>query len=341
MAFIPSSALQISSFLSRTTTPELSFVAVVKNVSHHSVNPRKRSALLQKDRVATCAVDGPVPSPSTIPASSEVDENSPKLTPGFANSLKFEDRQLSYDYIPGSTPTILFLPGYYFSRWRQQKSNALELFAKRRGQAIVVEEYLGTGHSGDFAKDGTLSQWVKDTCTLLDCIDGPVVLVGAGVGGWIMLHVAIQRSDRVIGLVGVNPSVDFTHDLIEPALTLEQRKTIDAEGSVEIQWGYCNYPISKALLEDANQWLVLNRGPRSLPITCPVRLLQGLNDEEIPSDRILQLVDTLETDNCVVSLIKSGDHLLEDESNMKRMMNEICDISDNYYEFDLTSPASG
>lgn len=156
-----------------------------------------------------------------------------------------------------------------------------------------------------------------------------------------MLHVAMRRPKRVIGLVGMNPSVDFTHDLVGPALTSEQKETIDRDGVVDICWGYTNYPISKSLMEDAEKWLVLRGGEGSLPIKCPVRFFQGLADEEIPPNRILKLVETVESDDCIVSFIKSGDHFLEDESDMRRLTEAICEIGDNFYEYDLTSPGSG
>lgn len=271
-----------------------------------------------------------------------VEMNPTLLNSGFAQNVEINGRSLSYDYITGNTPTIVFLPGYFFSRWRQAKANAMEIFAKRKGQAILVEEYLGVGKSsGDFAKDGTLSQWISDTCELIDRISGKVVLAGAGVGGWIMLHVALRRPGKVAGLVGINPSVDFTHDLIMPSMTDEHLETLDSEGMVNIPWGYCNYPISKSLLSDAEQWLVLHGGDSSLNITCPVRLLQGLSDEEIPADRILKLVNVIKSDDCVVSFIKYGNHFLEDESDMQRMWDAICELTDNYYEYDLRTPGSG
>lgn len=268
-----------------------------------------------------------------------------ELNPGVAQKVIIEGRQLSYDYVEGSGPTIVFLPGYFFSRWDQAKANSMENFAKRNGQSILVEEYLGTGNSsGDFAKDGTLSQWISDTTALIDRLPSKdkVILVGAGVGGWIMLHVAMHRPGRVIGLVGINPSVDFTHDLIAPSMTSEQRDELEKEGVVSIQWGHVIYPISKALLQDAEKWLVLQDDEsNSLDITCPVRFIQGLSDEEIPQSRILRLVNSLKTNDCVMTFIKNGNHLLEEEQDMRRQWDAVCEISSSFYEYDLTSPGSG
>ncbi|KAI0558416.1 Alpha/beta hydrolase [Gracilaria domingensis] len=237
----------------------------------------------------------------------------------------------------------MFLPGFFFSRWRQAKANALEIFAKRKGQAIFAEEYLGTGKSeGDFVTDGTLSRWINDSLRLLDeVIPGKVLLVGAGVGGWIMLHLAMLRPDKVIGLVGMNPSVDFTEDLIKPNLSEEQQRSIENEGFVNMNWGFRNYPISKALLEDAQKWLVLRGGADSLDITCPVRILQGLSDEELPPKRMLDLVDKIKSEDCVLSYIKYGDHNLEEEEDFVRMWDAVCELSEMHYEYDLTTTSSG
>lgn len=259
-------------------------------------------------------------------------------------SLDVDGARLTYDYFAGKSPTIVFLPGFFYSRWRQAKSNALEIFAKRKGQAIIVEEYLGVGRSGgDFIKDGTLSRWISDSIRVIDELvgDRPVVLVGAGIGGWIMLHVAMQRPKNVVGLVGLNVSADFTEDLLLPNMSKEQRKEIETAGFIDLPWGFRSYPIGKAMLEDARKWLVLRGGPASLDINCPVRLLQGLSDEEIPSERALKLVDVIRSDDVVLSFVKFGDHGLESDDDFGRMWDAVCDVSDKYYDYDLTSPSSG
>lgn len=258
-------------------------------------------------------------------------------------SIELNGRTIAFDYFPGTSPAILFLPGFFFSRWRQAKVSALEIFAKRKGQAILVEEYLGIGGSGgDFVKDGTLTHWIDDTVRLIDeVVQDKVVLVGAGVGGWIMLHVAQKRPEKVVGCVGINPSLDFTEDLIKPALTEEQKKLLEKEGIVEMQWGYSNYKISEALLEDAEKWLVLRGEPGSVNVSCPIRLLQGLSDEELPPTRTLDLAEKVTSEDCVVSFIKWGDHSLESERDFQRMWEAVCELTDSYFEYDLTSPSSG
>ncbi len=151
----------------------------------------------------------------------------------------------------------------------------------------------------------------------------------------------MQRPRNVVGLVGINASVDFTEDLLVPSMSDAQRQKLETEGMIEMQWGFRTYPIGKALLADAKKWLVLRDGPNSLDIQCPVRLLQGLSDEEIPPPRALKLVEALKSDDVILSLIKYGDHVLESDDDFKRMWDAICDVSEKYFEYDLTSPGSG
>lgn len=131
-------------------------------------------------------------------------------------------------------------------------------------------------------EEGTLSLWILQAVGLLGEIAGEkqVVLCGEGIGGWIMLHAA-QMMPNVVGLVGVNASVDFTEDLIVPRLSEAQKKEIAEKGFLDLLWGQTSYPIGRALLEDARRWLVLRAGVGSLAVERSVRLLQGIEDEKV------------------------------------------------------------
>lgn len=216
--------------------------------------------------------------------SQDIDPAEP-LRDGNNQVITIGGHQVSFDYFSGdpNRPVILFLQGFYYSRHRRAKANALEIIAKRANYSFLVFDYCGTGRSeGDFVRDGTISLWVSHAVALIDYVvhGRPIVICGAGIGGWIMLHVARMRRN-VVGLVGVNASVDFTEDLIVPGLNESQRKEIDQKGFVDMPWGRTSYPIGRALLDDAKKWLCLRGGEASLPITCPVHLLQGLSDEEV------------------------------------------------------------
>lgn len=291
-------------------------------------------------RVPRATADLPTPADGAVLEQPPSDRSS-----GPNCRIKLDGKLLAYDYYPGEGPTVLFIPGYYNSRYKQSKANALEIFAKRKGQGVLVEDYLGIGRSeGDFVKEGTLSRWIRDTIGMIDEVlddDEKVVLVGSGIGGWIMLHVAMRLPHRVVGVVGVNVSVDFTEDLVVPKMTEEQLAEMDKSGMVNMEWGYTSYPIGKALVDDAKKWLILPGEKGGFPVTCPVRLLQGMKDEEVPPERVVKLAERLQSEEVVVQFVKYADHAMDEEEDLKRLWDSVCELTDSYYEYDLTSPSSG
>jgi pimeloyl-ACP methyl ester carboxylesterase len=269
-----------------------------------------------------------------------------ELVDGHDQGMDVDSSRISFDYFEGrdvDKPLVLFLQAFYYSRDRRAKATALEIASRRAGLGFLVFDYYGTGASeGDFVKKGTLSLWIAQAVGIVKAVAGdrPVVVCGAGIGGWIMLHVA-QAMRNVIGLVGVNASVDFTEDLIVPGLGEDQRKEIEETGFVDLPWGETSYPIGGALLKDARKWLCLRGGEGSVAVERPVRLLQGLEDEEVPASRVLKLVDALASDDVVVSFIKGGDHVLDQPEDFVKMWNAVLEITSSFYEYDLTSPGSG
>lgn len=254
---------------------------------------------------------------------------------------------IHFDFFDGDkkNPAVFFLPGFFFARDRRAKASALGMSAKRAGYAFLTADYFGTGRSdGKFEESGTLSRWIQDSVGMMDVVigDRPVILVGSGIGGWIMLHVAQMRKN-VVGLVGTSVSVDFTEDLVRPGLSEEQLSEIESNGFVDLPWGETSYPISGRLMEDAKQYLCLRGGLNSLPIDRPVRLIHGLDDEEVPdgAQRVLKLVDVLASTDVVASFVKGGDHVLEEEPDFRRLWRAVENVADCWYEYDLTSPSSG
>eukprot|EP00184_Porphyridium_aerugineum_P007085 CAMPEP_0184699910 /NCGR_PEP_ID=MMETSP0313-20130426/6399_1 /TAXON_ID=2792 /ORGANISM="Porphyridium aerugineum, Strain SAG 1380-2" /LENGTH=319 /DNA_ID=CAMNT_0027159103 /DNA_START=97 /DNA_END=1056 /DNA_ORIENTATION=- len=267
-------------------------------------------------------------------------------------SLDERDREITvdgakivYDYFQGDRthPVVVYLPGFFYARSRLAKINALQMFCKRKRQGLLTLDYFGTGRSeGDF-NTGTVSRWLTDTLAALDKeLKGrKVVLVGSGIGGWIMLHVAMRRPEMVVGLVGLSADPDFTEELLVPVLTEEMKQTLEMEGVVQLKWGFRKYPISKALIDDGKKMRVLTGGKDSLSILCPVRLIQGMNDEEIPKEYALRLVECIRSEDVIVTFVKYGDHTLETDEDFVRMWEAVSEVSDKYFEFDLTSPSSG
>jgi len=179
----------------------------------------------------------------------------------------------------------------------------------------------GTGQSEGDYKEATITRWAEDTAKVVDWLaeehdQDQVVLVGAGVGGWVMLHTAQMRPDSVMGLVGVAADPDFTETLIRPAL--EERNPevlaeIESKGIADFDWAGKPYTMTKNLLDDGKRMMVLNKGTKGIPITCPVRLIQGLGDEEIPPESALKIADCLEGEDVVITYVKYGRHALEED----------------------------
>eukprot|EP00871_Galdieria_phlegrea_P005673 jgi/Galph1/6106/GphlegSOOS_G4665.1 len=254
---------------------------------------------------------------------------------------KGEDK-IAYDYFPGEIPTVLFLPGLSMNR-HSAKGNALEVACKMQGRAYLSADYHGIGRSSGDIRDGTVSRWTEDTIDIIDNLipQGPVVLVGAGVGGWIALHVTLKRPNRISGIVGIAPDPDFTEDVLWPKLSDEVKNIIMKEGLYELPWGYRTYPISRNLIEDGRKMCLLRGSSASIPIDCPVRIIHGLNDEEIPPQRALRLADRLRSQDIVISFVKSGGHSLETEEDFQRMISSVVELCKKTYVYDLTSPQSG
>ncbi|MEK0082558.1 alpha/beta hydrolase [Benzoatithermus flavus] len=225
---------------------------------------------------------------------------------------------LSWRYTPGALPTVMFLTGFR-SDMTGSKALHLERHCATRGQGYIRFDYRGHGASGGRFEEGCIGDWTADTLAVLDTVapPGPVVLVGSSMGGWIMLLVALARPDRVKGLVGIAPAPDFTEDLIRPNLGPEQKEALARDGMFLAPSAYGEpIPITRRLLEDGARHLVL-RAP--LPIRCPVHLLHGQQDPDVPWQTSLRLAGALASTAVTVELIKDGDHRLSREEDLRRI----------------------
>lgn len=224
---------------------------------------------------------------------------------------------LAFAATAGRSPTVLFLTGFR-SDMTGAKALHLERHCATVGQAFVRFDYRGHGASGGRFEDGCIGDWRDDALAVLDeIIEGPVVLVGSSMGGWIMLLVALARPERVQGLVGIAAAPDFTHDLIRPKLTAGDIRQLDRDGVLLAQSAYGEpTPITRRLLDDGDRHLVL---PVPLPIRCPVHLLHGQLDPDVPWSTSLRLAACLESPAVTVELIKDGDHRLSREEDLRRV----------------------
>jgi pimeloyl-ACP methyl ester carboxylesterase len=225
---------------------------------------------------------------------------------------------IAYWRVPGATPGIVFLGGFR-SDMTGTKALFLEDYCRRRGGAFVRFDYFGHGaSSGDFAL-GTIGRWRDDAIAVIDSLtEGPQILVGSSMGGWIMLLAALARPDRVAALVGIAAAPDFTADLLPARLNVQQRSELEQNGSVVLPSPFdpAGYLYTKALIEDGNRHLLL-RAP--IPLTMPVRLLHGLADASIPWQTSMRIAERLTGTDVTVTLVKDGDHRLSTETDLARL----------------------
>lgn len=235
---------------------------------------------------------------------------------------------IAYHATPGKSGGrigLVFLAGF-MSDMTGAKAMALESHCRSRGRAYVRFDYSGHGESSGAFTDGTLTSWLADTLAVIDELTaGPIVLVGSSMGGWIAPLAALQRRDRVRGLVGLAAAPDFTEDLLWDTLGEEARKTLEVEGvfHMESDYGDAPYPITMAMIEDGRNHLLL-RGPVAL--SCPVRLIHGMRDPDVPAEMSIRLAERLTSEDVIVTLVKSGDHRLSGEADIERLLTTVEDL---------------
>lgn len=234
---------------------------------------------------------------------------------------------IAYHRLAGKSPGVMFCGGF-MSDMTGAKALATEALCRRRGQAFVRFDYQGHGASSGNFEDGTIGTWAGDALGVFDRLtEGPQIVVGSSMGGWIALLVALQRIDRVAGLIGIAAAPDFTEDLIWAAASPDKREALQRDGIVREPSAYSETPygITMALIRDGRKHLLL-RGPIDLP--CPVRLLHGMLDPDVPWQRSLRLAERLTTPNVRVSLIKDGDHRLSRDADLALLTATVEELLD-------------
>jgi pimeloyl-ACP methyl ester carboxylesterase len=242
----------------------------------------------------------------------------------------------------GAAPGIVFLSGFR-SDMTGIKASALDDFCRARGYGFLRFDYSGHGaSSGDF-RDGTISRWFADACAAFDRLtEGPQILVGSSMGGWIMLLLALARPARIEGLIGLAPAPDFTEQLIWGNLTENDRARLLKDGKLEQPSDYSPEPtvITRALIEDGRKHLLLADGPgRPIAIKAPVRLLHGLKDRDVPHQVSLRLQERLSSQDVVVQLIKDGDHRLSRPQDLQRLCDAVDELVQRAAANSAASPA--
>ncbi len=235
---------------------------------------------------------------------------------------------IAYHKMDGDGPGIVFLGGFR-SDMTGTKAQALEEHCRAANRAFVRFDYFGHGNSsGDFA-EGTISRWVEDAICVLDQItDGPQILIGSSMGGWIMMLAALARPDRVATLIGIAAVPDFTETLMWQRYPEEVRETLRRDGVYFQPTPYEEgpYAITMKLIEDGRNHLLL---ARAIDIYCPVHLIQGMRDEAVPWRHALAINDSLASDRVTVTLVKDGDHRLSRDEDLARLMRTVDAVCDD------------
>ena len=217
-----------------------------------------------------------------------------------------QGRRLAYHRHAGDGPGIVFLGGF-MSDMEGTKAVHLEAWCKAQGRAFLRFDYSGHGQSDGVFAEGCIGDWAEDAAAAIGALtEGPVVLVGSSMGGWISLLTCRAMPERVAGLVTIAAAPDFTEDSMWAGFDAAQRAALMAEGAIQIPSGYGDpYTITRRLIEDGRDRLVL-RDPLALPF--PVRMLQGTEDEAVEMSVATRLLTHAEGDDIRLTLVKGADH---------------------------------
>ena len=232
--------------------------------------------------------------------------------------------QLAYRHHQGRGATIMFLPGYA-SDMTGTKATALADWAARTGRACLLFDYGGCGLSSGNFEEQSFRDWLGDALYLIDHVvpEGPILLVGSSMGGWLMLHLAIARPLRVSALIGIAAAPDFT----DWGFSAEQKLAIARDGRLEEPNAYGPEPTvtTRAFFESAEAHRLLHV---EIPIDCPVRLLHGMRDTDVPPQYAADLMAKLRSGDVQTILVKQGDHRLSRGQDLDLLIETVSNLVD-------------
>jgi pimeloyl-ACP methyl ester carboxylesterase len=255
----------------------------------------------------------PTPPPATAP------QTGPEIL------TRPDGATIAYHRRVGKGLGIVFLGGFR-SDMTGNKALFLEEYCRQHGRAYVRFDYFAHGRSsGDFAA-AAISRWRDDAIAVIDSLtEGPQILVGSSMGGWIMVLAALARPHRVAALLGIAAAPDFTSDLLPQRLTEAQRQELEDNGRLVLPSPYdpAGYLYTHELVADGGRNLVL-RG--DIALSCPVRLLHGMADESVPWRQSLKLAERISGGDVTLSLIKGGDHRLSRDEDLARLARTLDEL---------------
>lgn len=231
---------------------------------------------------------------------------------------------------PSYTESGLFWLGGFKSSMDGSKASSLTNWSRAKGHECVRFDYSGHGASGGRFEDGTISLWLEETAAVFDEITtGPQILIGSSMGGWLALlllrqHLARKPAgdNRIRGIVLLAPAVDMTERLMWDGFSDDIKQEIIEQGAYNRPSAYGDgpYPITHKLIEDGRSHLILDQ---AVAIPCPVRILQGLKDPDVPWQHAVKLAEALNGEDITVTLVKDGDHRLSEDRDILRLIRTV------------------
>jgi pimeloyl-ACP methyl ester carboxylesterase len=253
--------------------------------------------------------------------------------------LKFIDvgtakakRRIAVRVRDGAAPSLFWLGGFK-SDMKGTKAAALDQWADANGRACIRFDYSGHGESGGDFADGTIGRWLEDSMAVFEAFaSGPQVLVGSSMGGWLALLLARElkrraavRAGSIAGMVLIAPAVDFTEELMWKKFPPDVKRQIETTGAWQrpSQYSEAPYPITRGLIEEGRQHLLLGG---LIETGCPVRILQGVQDADVPWQHAADLSARLARDDVVLTLVKDGDHRLSRPEDIERLLAAVAEF---------------
>jgi pimeloyl-ACP methyl ester carboxylesterase len=238
-----------------------------------------------------------------------------------------DERAIAVLARPGKAPGIFWLGGFR-SDMRGSKAEALDLWAAEKGRAVTRFDYSGHGSSEGRLEDGTISRWLEETEAVFDAFTTePQVIVGSSMGGWLALLLAKRLADRgdgdrLNGMVLLAPAIDMTKDLMWERFKPAERRKLKKNGFLTQPSEYSPEPdlITWTLIEDGEKHLF---GDQPIETGCPVHVIQGMQDEDVPWTHATKLMERLAFDDAVLTLVRDGDHRLSRPEDIERLIGAV------------------
>jgi len=241
-----------------------------------------------------------------------------------------EARDIAVEQRSGRAPGIFWLGGFR-SDMAGSKALALDALGAEQGLAVTRFDYSGHGISGGDFNEGTISRWLEEAEAVFDTTEGPQIIVGSSMGGWIALLLArnlVRRGTPAHGMVLIAPAPDMTHELMLPDFTPAEHESLQNNGYVDQPSEYSPEPyrITRELIEDGRQHLLFGN---VIETGCPVTILQGGKDTDVPQSHAIKLVTHLLHDPVTLTLIPDGDHRLSREEDLQRLRDAVLRLVDS------------